>query len=256
MDEGKGPGPVSHEDVAKLLPYYELGTLSQQERWLVENHALECDSCFAELERGSAVFAAMRERRTDLLYRPEEEAGVLERLRRSLAGLRPRFAVPAVAVMVVLAVGLWMLGSEGPDPRSLATFPRERVDPGTIRGPELNDALRELMDAGAAYFDLERYDEAERYFLAALERDPELWEAAYLLGLSRALAGRIEEALPHLVRAARLAPEDTRPKMTWVLANGYLKAGRLAEAKETLAALGREEGEWAERAGDLLERLP
>lgn len=48
------------EAAAGLLARYEFGTLSDDERRAFELHLLECDACFAELERGSAVVAEMK----------------------------------------------------------------------------------------------------------------------------------------------------------------------------------------------------
>jgi len=244
-----------------VLTGLNLGTYRDSGTTL-ETHALDCDICFAELERGSTVFAAMREQKADIMPLLADEAAPAAKLRRYLGlprqrTFRPRFAVVAVAAIVALAaLAVWVLRPQAPDYRKLATFPQESVTTGIVRAPRMSDALRELMETGGSYFDLARYDEAESYFQAALDRDPELFEAAYFLGLSRILADEVDEAIPSLERASVLAPEDAQPKVSWVIANAYLKAGRLDDAKNELAILAEEGGEYADTARNLLKRLP
>jgi tetratricopeptide (TPR) repeat protein len=250
--------------MAHLLARYEFGALSDEERKAFEAHVLECDSCFAELERGSIAVAALRDRalewRAALRGEPagarRAAPSVGERLRALLGRLpSPRLLVPALAVLLAAVVVTVRLAGP-PGFTRLATFPTEDVASGVVRGPAADDAVRELMDAGAGYFDLGRYDEAAVRFRAALARDPQAADAAYLLGLCDALSGRVREAIPTLENAARLAGGDLRPKATWVLANAYLKAGRLDDARRTLESLSAGEGESAAAARDLLARLP
>jgi tetratricopeptide (TPR) repeat protein len=254
----EGPG---HEEMAGLLPAYELDALSEEERKAFAGHVLECDACFDELERGSVVAAEFRASAPHLstllgkepaapASRGPREGGV-----RLLLGswLRPQVAVPALAAAVILVVLLPRTPS--PDYRELATFPREKTPSAAVRGASDDDAVRELVEVGAGYFDLGRYDEAARHFAAALDRDPELAEAAYFLGLTRALGDEIESALPPLERAAEIGGEN-HPKYGWVLANAYLRAGRIADARRALQVLITGGGEYAEKARDLEERLP
>ncbi len=253
-------GP-SHKEMAVLLSAYELGALSEEERESVESHVLQCDACFEELERGAAVAAELQANRTR--YRnvlAAAPASALPRRAREARAtgsfwswLRPQIAVPALAAAA--AVLVLVIRAPGPDYRGLATFPREEISSFAMRGEGGDDAVRELMQAGAGYFDLGRYDEAERRFAAALDRDPELAAAAYFLGLSRVLRGDVNGALSPLERAADIGG-DNRLKYTWVLANAYLRAGRMAEARKTLRGLTAGQGEYAVAARGLLERLP
>jgi tetratricopeptide (TPR) repeat protein len=251
----------AHCEFSDLLLRYELGALSNEERRSFEAHLLECDDCFAELERGSAAVAKMRERAPALrrvLHEAEEPQGV--RLRdltsRLRVWLRPQIAVPVLVGLLLVAVGVreWVLS---PDPARLASFPAEEIATGTVRAGSAADPPAELVESGAGYFNLGRYDEAARFFRAALEHDPEHARAAYLLGLSLALAGESEEAIPHLEKASRLSPEQL--KAFWVLANAYLVAGRDEDARAVLEGLVRADsvsGTYASRARELLGKLP
>ncbi len=263
---------LDHEAVSARLGRFEFGAFDDAERCAIEAHVLECDACFAELERGAVVAGTMRDTRTrfaallagarDATARPdampgERDRGLLARLRGLLGPpLAPRVVAPAFAILLALAIVAVRHFARAPDTAHFATFPRDDLATTIVRGPNVGDAVRELMEAGAGYFDTGRYDEAARRFRAALDRDPTLAEAAYLVGLSTALAGDAEAAVPELDRAARLAGPELRPKATWVLANAELKAGRVEQAKTILVALSAGESEYARLARALLMKLP
>jgi len=266
MNDVAGRAACANPAMHDMLGRYEFGAVSDDERAAFERHAVECDACFAELERGSVAVAHLRERsdRFAELLRPApaaapapaEVAAAPRRWRPQLFGLRPQLAVAAALTLVAAGTGGWWLaGRRAADPARWASFPREAAARHIVRGPEPHDAVRELMETGASYFDLGRYADAERRFRAALERQPDLAEAEYFAGLSRALAGDPSGAVPNLERAVGLATGVLRPKAHWALANAYLASRRTAEAKRELEGLASEGGELGEPARDLLARL-
>jgi len=263
-------------DLERLLGRYEFDALSAEERSLFERHVLECDACFAELERGSLAMSVLREHAESFLGVLDEthtmpaapeprrlpgRASVRERLRATL--LRPWVVVPAAAV-ITLGIGI-LRWAQPPDYARLATFPREEMRTTALRGPATGDAVRELLDSGAGYFNLGHYDEAVRHFRAARERDPALFEAAYALGLALALAGDAQGAIPHLEKAVELAEVelaqaqptagDRRDRARWTLANAYLKSGDVGSARRELGHLEPAAGELAARARALSREL-
>ncbi len=255
---------ADHAALTRLLARYEFATLLPEEKRAFEAHVLECDLCFQALERGSVAVGAMREHACDFVEAVREgrtrarspRSSIADRLRLLVEPvLRPRVLVPVAALLVFAVVGVRVaLGPPGYT--RLATFPLEETASSIVRGPGVGDAVRELMETGAAYFDLGRYDEAARRFRATLERAPDLPEAAYLLGLSLARSGQFDEAVPALEKAARHAGGDFHAKALWVLANAYLKTERLEPARSTLEGLARDGGAYASDARDLLDRLP
>ena len=260
MTETEAKAVCSRPEMSVLLPRYEFGALSEIERTTFERHVLECEACFEELERGFAVAQALRDRAPMFVKvlgeaRPDlatsaKPTGQGQRFR----GLGARLLVPALAALVLGIVSVtWLV--RPPREARLATFPREAMPSGTVRAPGTDDAVRELMASGAAYFELGRYDEAARRFRGARERDPSLAEAAYALGLSMALAGDARDALPHLEDASRRATGALRDKARWVLANAYLRAGDGAAARRELSALATGSGDYATRARDLAAQL-
>jgi len=169
-------------------------------------------------------------------------------------------AWPAVPItgLVLAAVITGLFLQSGPRRAArLASFPTEAVETEVLRGAEVKSPVDELLAAGAAHFDLGQYSEAERRLRAAAAREPERFDAVYLLGLSLALQNRAKESIPFLERASRLAAGVAmRQKAEWTLANAYLKTGHIAEARERLEVLAREEGDYPRKARELRRRLP
>lgn len=247
-------------ELQRLIGRHEFAALNEEERLALEAHVLECDICFAELELGAEVAALLRERAPDLartLREPvsrRKSESFVDRLLRIRNELRPRVAVAAAVVLLAASAGVFV-HSRLSDPARLARFPREELASHLLRGASDKRAVQELLDAGAAHFDLGHYAEAARRFHAALSLDPGQAETAYLAGLSQALAGEVREAIPDLELAARLAPEDLQAKVSWVLANAYLATGETAKAIALLENLGRDPGVFGDQARTLLERL-
>jgi len=250
-----------HERFIRLLLIGELGILSKEERLALEAHAMECDACFEAMGRGAAAAAVMRAQSERFLSILQDEASTEQSSARSSGFfsrwfariLRPRHAVPAFAAALLFAVILWPRNSS--DLRDLATFPRPEFPSLGVRGPASPEIRRELLDTGLGYFDLGKYEAAERSFRAMLEKDPEDPEAAYLLGLTLAWRGQPEAARLPLERARQLATDELRPHAEWALANAYLGAGELALAKKILEEIESKNGEYAERARQLLRHF-
>ena len=256
-----------HERMAALLACFETGSVTEEERLELEAHLLECDVCFAELERGSEVVAALVGNRSRWLSLLEpstapqpDRAGVrpVPRARsffRRYWSWRPVLAATAVLVLLAVAASLRLLPT-GTGYAALASFPHEKLSADLVRGGQLTDTVREIMETGAGYYDTGRYREAENYFRAALNRDGTLAEAAYLVGLCRIAVEDYAGAVPLLEKAAGLADESLKSRALWALANADLKTRNLASARLILGDLASGNDEYTTMAQKLLERLP
>jgi tetratricopeptide (TPR) repeat protein len=246
-----------HEAMAERLAAYQLGALPEPERTAFEEHALRCDVCFEELERGAAAIATLRRDPSRFRAALGEDAArdAAERPRppRWALLLRPAALVPLAAV-AVLAVVLLRRAPER-DVRDLAAFPLPAAGSSLVRGGAADDAVRELLQAGLAHLELDRPEEAERRFRAAFSRDPASADAAFLLGLALARRGETGEAIPLLEEAVRRGDAPPSEDVLWTLANAYLKAGRLPEARATLEELSALAGVRSDAARRLLAQL-
>ena len=256
--DGEARRSSEHEKMSKLVAAYEFGMLPDEERAAFEQHVLECDACFQELERGAPVVSVLRERARDRAESLGEQRSRVVRPQRRWAFRWParRIAALAGAVAILAVVFLPRLPSGPADYRDFATFPREGPSSTLVRGLGAAGSVAELVEVGLAHLDVGDFEQAELRFDAAVQRDSTSVEALYLLGLSRALQGESVKAVPSLEAAADLAPENLLPKVMWTLANAYVKAGMLEEARVTLRRLAAGTDEFAEKGRDLLERLP
>ena len=247
----RGPG---HDEMAARLAAYQLGALPLEERRAFEAHALECDVCFEELERGATVAAALREDRERWREALGENAARARQPRGAWGWLlRPWVLAPAAAAAVLLLT--MTRQPAGPDAlRHLATFPLPSAS-SVVRGPSAPDAASELIDAGLSHLDLEQYDEAEQHFRAVLQRDPQQLMATYLLGLTLARRGNADAALPLLETAAGRATGSLRTEIAWTLANAHLALGHVDEARGILQGLASTADPRAAEARDLLRKL-
>jgi tetratricopeptide (TPR) repeat protein len=97
------------------------------------------------------------------------------------------------------------------------------------RAHRLNPRLPEVnMLLGWVHWREGRFEEAERHFRAAFERDPEWTEAGDALAMSRLALNRPEEALEPLERAVALRPDDLPIRLR--LGDAYRGTGRNREA--------------------------
>ncbi len=248
----------NHDGWKGLLALYELGRLSLEERDRFEAHAMTCDSCFAELERGSIVAATLRDRRERFLYALRSGAASDDphRARKAFGSwLGHRALAPALVAAAVLAAVV-LVSRDRADVRSFATFPNELETTGLLRAPGSPNAVEEALEVGATRYNLGQFDEAERWFEAALARDSTSTRALYALGLCKAQRAKPDEAVGLLRDALRTASTDDRPRVTWALANAHLAAGEIPAARQVLEDLRAGGGQWSEEAGRLLQRLP
>ncbi len=270
------PTSTCHEpEVGDLIGRYEHGLLTGEEKRRFEAHLLECDHCFAELERGAEVASAMRAHAPALRHalQPQPAARVsgAERGTRgtsapgaghgwsALARGARRFWrgpvwVPA-AVAALLLLFLLNAPWRTPDPEDLVRYPTQVAAEDLMRAGDRPGALAELLAAGGGHLNAGDYGAAVRFLRAARDRAPEDARAAAWLGLALALGGRPEDALGHL-EAAAAAPDTARPAQAlWTLAHCYLDLGRTDDAHAVLMRIRDEEDPYAHEAARLLARL-
>jgi Putative zinc-finger len=104
--------------IDELAELYALGTLDEEERALVDAHALECTSCAARLGEAESTIASM-----------ERSAPVPASLDRRMSGVfarRRAFAVPGALAAAALIVGLLLSGWSLQLLRSAQAFDTDR----------------------------------------------------------------------------------------------------------------------------------
>lgn len=92
------------------------------------------------------------------------------------------------------------------------------------------DIGKEKEAEALALMKAEKYDEAEAALEAGLEVAPWWYNLRYRMGILKLERGDAAAAIPHLSRAARMAPREPDPHL--FLAIAYAKAGNSVNAKE------------------------
>ncbi len=253
---GPQPRRCTNRAIGVMIGRYEHGRLDETERRSFEAHLLECDYCFAELERGDAAASAMRDHAGEL-----REALRRDRWR-AWWPARRRTALVPIGVAVLLAAFIAHDALRSPDSARWASYPAtlsdiiDLDDPGQVREPGTADPLDELLAAGRGHYDAGADAEAVRFLRAARRRVPEDLRAATLLGLALARSGDAAAALPHLRFATSTADSAWGDLARWGAANCHLALDQSAEAESLLIEIRNRGGRFAPEADQLLERLP
>jgi adenylate cyclase len=138
--------------------------------------------------------------------------------------LDPQFALAHAGLA---EVSHWLYSWFGSRPEDL-----QRAEESSLRALELAPELAETRVARAATLALtRRFDEAAAEFEAAIERNPQLWEAYWLYGRMRFAQGRAAETERLWTRAMAVRPEDYQVPL--LISMVYAQAGRPAEVEAT-----------------------
>jgi len=108
---------------------------------------------------------------------------------------------------------------------------RRRADEASLRAIELDPDLAEVQASrGVALSLMERFDEAEAAFEAALRIDPRQFDATYFYARDCFIQGKYEKAIERYERAHELRPEDYQAPT--LVAQVYEDLGRAEEATD------------------------
>jgi len=283
MADSKTPA-CARPELGALIARFEHDLLDEEERRRLEEHLLECDACFAELERGARVAATFRDHAPELLRAlnrgpaaTDAGAPALRRFGRlvqvGLTGLRRPAILASVLAAAVVAIVLLRPHPGRLDITQWARFPTDVAVTADVRGasgPEVGappaeagaetpaagpDELDELIATGRGHIAAGNYGSAERFLSAARERAPESPEVAWLLGLALALGAAPERAIVPLEFAAASPDSATATLALWILANCHLRLEQADRAVQRLEEVRAGGGPYAEEAGRVLEKI-
>jgi tetratricopeptide (TPR) repeat protein len=85
---------------------------------------------------------------------------------------------------------------------------------------------------GTICYQTQKYDQAEKYFLEALEHEPDAYAPLVNLGGTLLSMGRVQESLPINRQAVQMRPDDALARIQ--LGRSYLGVGQLDAAEEQL----------------------
>jgi len=235
----------------EIMERYLTGRLSLEEAEAFEQHLLECQSCFSELQWRHAAASELRRQAA----RPAVSSG-------RTINYGWRFATAAAAVMILMAALVYLFFlSRGLKPDSEAVIDQlaslgqpPLYLPSTIRGAKSQPAL-ELFAKGMREYANQKYHDAVPLLESAARLDPDHLPTAFYLGISYLILDQPDAGIPWLVKVVRADPNPYAEEGHWYLSKAYFKKRDLDLARRELEAVVGLNGSYADTAQKSLERL-
>lgn len=225
---------------------YLTNRLSEEERFRVENHLLDCPLCSDAVDG----YAAME---------VDQSAGKgvgQQAVRLQMSNWR--FFSAAAAILVLIAAAIWIFPKQPSTEKLFADYYTSYDSDLDIRfrqsGQTTNPADTPLTKGLRAYAQKD-YAGSIPQLEAYLMENPNHLVSLFYLGLSKMEEGRDAEAIQQF-DAVQKAGQEYSEESTWYLALLYVKNNRIDEAKSLLNTLIRPgSGRYYEKAKELYGRL-
>jgi tetratricopeptide (TPR) repeat protein len=235
----------------ETIERYLTGRLSMEEAEAFEQHLLECQRCFSELQSRHAAAIELGSR----TVQPAVSS------RRTIK-FRWRWAAPAAAGMVLivaLATFVFIYRGVTPDAeaviKQLASLGQPPLYlPSTIRGAKSQPAL-EMFIKGMREYARQKYQGAIPLLEDAARLDPDHLPTAFYLGISYLILDQPDAGIPWLAKVVRAQPNPYAEESHWYLSKAYFKKRNLDEARRELEAVVKLNGFYAGMAQKALERM-
>ncbi|MCB0546948.1 MAG: tetratricopeptide repeat protein [Phaeodactylibacter sp.] len=211
---------------------YLSGELSDEQRYDVENHLLECELCSAAVD-GYTQAPDLQSMEEDIrMIRSNITASVQEPPPRYLPWINRAAAVGLILILSYAGFRYW---SASQAERAFAAFfeptPNTYI---TYRSPDAPDApIPAELARALEYYDGEAYEQSLPHFKNHLERDPDDLRAILLAANACLLSGRAEQAEQYLLQLQEKG-ETFQGQTGWYLALAYLRQGKKARARKIL----------------------
>lgn len=228
--------------------------LSDEQRYEVENHLLDCELCSAAVDSyaENGDFHTFEEDIQVIQDKVNVSTNALSR--RRIAWINRAAAIVLLLIIGYAAFRYW---SASKHERTFAAFfepaPNTYI---TYRsaGPEAPPMPEELAQA-LEYYDAEAFELSLPHFENYLEEQPDDLRALLLAASAQLQAGQAERAEQYLLRLEARG-ETFQGQVPWYMALAYLRQGKMAQARSKLEeVLADQASPFREQAKRLLERL-
>ncbi len=245
---------LSEEAIKKYLT----NSLSDEDRFQVEDHLLDCPFCTDAAEGLEAHYDFEKNDSLDRLDTHFEKELKKEEVLVKTLKPRSRFSINQIAAAILLLlvpVAAWMYWNSNPDQKLYADFLPENTSLSTtVRSGEMQELEIPVRQA-KKLFEEKRYDAALEASQRVLENTPEQPLAIYYAGLSAMESGHAELAR-HYFSTLRINEAAFYEDATWYMILNEVKAGDKFAAKKLLEELMQlPQGLYFDKANDLMERL-
>ena len=217
---------------------------SEEERYQIENHLIDCELCTDALEGYANHFNVeeailpLEEFKLTLDKSPiQKEAEV-----KTLPVRRFRFSqIAATLLMLVVSTAVFMYWQANENDYSQYHYLAGDELIGFLRTGTLSSSENPNILKGVTYFDLKDYDKSLHFFEEELSENPEDPLATFLAGKAALKSGDLDKAENYMT-LCRFNHQQFYEESTWHLIILNLQTGKEKVAKELLSDLEKLEG--------------
>ncbi len=234
-------------------------SLSDKERFGVEDHLLDCPFCSDAVEGLSEHYDFEKDSSLEKL-----DTHFDEKIRSEEALVKPlnapkRFSINRIAAAILfllIPLAGWMYWNSNADQNLYASYMPDNAAPsGTMRSGEGLSALELPVVQVKKLFEEKRFEASLQASEEVLEKTPHHPLATYYAGLSALESGHPELAR-HYLSGLRINEPDFYEDATWFLALTEVKAGDKIAAKKLLEELAEKpQGIYYEQVKELMGKL-
>ena len=233
------------------IQHYSKGEISDELRYKVENHLIDCPLCSAAMDGYLIMEDADTE--FDELYQKidSKTLGKSESVgKRSL----PWNRIAAGLLFLLTASAAFLYYQSNQSTFDYQAYFNERDESFAMRSVEEN-SISPAMAEGIQLYQNKNFQASLSFFEDYIKTNPESSVATYYAGMSALKIGEKENAF-NLLSTVRINDEKLYEEATWVLAILYLERGEKENARDFLNDLIKvENGFYTERAQALLEEV-
>lgn len=238
----------------KLVSLYQFNMLGEEEKFLVEDHLLECDSCFEEVYRLCPAIEIVEDKPEFFLNALQPKVSIAMRitslfkrtiyritdLLKTISGVVDGWLKnPAIKILVpVTVVALLLIAFVTPLKKNfsdLAIIENASYLALKVRGfGDKFSSTENLYNQGVKCYHEKNYDQAIQKLNVFVKRKKDDAYGHFYLGASYLLTKEYKKGIKHLESSAELCQKEGKEilleKCYWHLGNAYLKINEVDKA--------------------------
>lgn len=232
------------------LILYSNGDVSDELRYKIENHLLDCPLCTEALE-GVNLMSESDSNLNELYNRIDQK-------RESGSNPSQKRIIPwnriAAGILFLLTFGAALIYYQNNNSNKFQAYFQQSNESFASRAIDESRFSADL-DAGQRLFKKGNHQGSYSFFDDYLTTNPESSIAAYYAGVSAFEIGELDTSID-LLTQVRLNDEQLYEEATWMLAGVYLEKGDDEKAKDLLEEIVQGTGSfYSERAAELLKEI-
>jgi len=272
----------SNEELGHLITFYEMDTLTEDDRLRFEDHLLDCPFCRSEVSRMFPVYRTLEQSKAEVLARLQATGISLDSIKQQILATSQRSkatepsgqflwrklilavqslrvpgeVIPALAVTALVLL-LILLPTHPPQINPYAawlSFEKAYYQPQNDRAPS-NTTAESAFQQGMEFYQENNFKAAIGLLEKAGQEDSLDGRYWLYLGICYYLDHQAPQAVTALTKAELLSDPAQRNRARWYLAQAYLLEQDTVRSMPLLQSLVNEGFEYSEAADSLLIRI-